>query len=355
MKADQLKEILFNLYKKKGFSDDHANICSWHTTLAEEWGVVTHGVNILDWYMESIDRGSINQNSDVTVDKKNEVFYLLKADHAHGQVATYLAAEKAIEVVKKNGMIAFVGIVNSNHFGMAGAPTYQISKAGYIGLMLCSTPPIIAPPGGVEKAVGSNPISIGFPLDGKEPYNFDAALAVNALNKIVVARKENKDIPDCSYLNERGNFTTDINEINTHKLAAPLGGYPETSGYKGFGLALMAELLSACLLGGLTSDDLFSWNRDIKGPAAESHILIAFKPDIYQEKNSVVSSVKKLFKFIKQRKRKDVVGEILIPGEDRYNHKIKTEKEGLDLRGWQIEILKRLNEKYELGCSQFIG
>ena len=191
MKSDQLKDFLVTLYKKGGLNDSHADICSWHTTLAEEWGVVTHGVNLLDWYLESINRGTINNCASPTFEKKNEVFYLMNADRCHGQVATYLAAEKAIEVVKKNGMISFIGIENSNHFGMAGASTYQISKSGYIGLMLCSTPPIIAPPGGVEKAVGSNPIAIGFPLDKEVPFNFDASLSVNALNKIVVANKNN--------------------------------------------------------------------------------------------------------------------------------------------------------------------
>tara|TARA_Y100000310_G_scaffold345327_1_gene463818 strand:+ start:5724 stop:6809 length:1086 start_codon:yes stop_codon:yes gene_type:complete len=352
VKSDQLKDFLFSLYKKAGLNDSHASICSWHTTLAEEWGVVTHGINLLNWYLESIYRGTINKSPDIIIEKKNEVFYLMDADRCHGQIATYMAAEKAIEVVKKNGMISFIGIENSNHFGMAGAPTYQISKAGYIGLMLCSTPPIIAPPGGVEKAVGSNPISIGFPLDKEEPFIFDAALSVNALNKIFVANKNKSAIPDFSYLNAEGYFTTDLEEITAHKLAAPLGGYPESSGYKGFGLALMAELLSACLLGGNTSSDLFDWNREIKGPAPESHVLIALKPDIFQEKTSVVNSVKKLFEFIKKRKKKKGTEEIMIPGEDRNRKKSKSKKEGLELKDWQIEILQRLNDEHELGYTQ---
>jgi len=349
MEPQRLKQFIRDLYLKRGFKKEHADICAWHTTLAEEWSVKTHGINLLEWYMDTIEKKCININPDIKIEKINNNFHLLDADRAHGQIGTELAARKTIEVLDSDECsVCIVGIKNSNHFGMAGAPTYTISKAGYIGILISSTPPIIAPVGGAEKAVGSNPISVGFPIGDGEPIIFDASLSVNALNKIIVSQNENKPIPDHSYLNVDGVFTTDIDEIKAHKLAAPLGGYLETSGHKGFGLAFVSELLTTCLIGGLTSEQLFTWNRDVKGPAAEAHIVIGLKQDIYREKGLIEKEVRALLAFIKSRKKVKGVDEILVPGEDRYQSKKNAGIHNLDLRDWQIDILKRLAEKYNI-------
>ena len=169
----------------------------------------------------------------------------------------------------------------------------------------------------------------------------------------MVSQKENKPIPNYGYLNSKGEFTTDINEISAHKLSAPIGGLAETYGYKGYGLAFMFELLTAGILGGMTSDALFGWNRDVKGPAPESHMLFAMKPGIYCHRSEIDKSVQNLMKFVKARSRKEGVDEILLPGEDRYKSKKCSVQEGVRLTGWQIDTLKRLAEKYLIGPKTY--
>ena len=120
----ELENFLAQVYSKKGLSKEDAKICAWHTTLAQRWQVHTHGINLLDWYLESIDRGAINVTPSIKYNMRERGICLVDADRAHGQVSTYRAADKVIDLMLAGDSIVFVGVKNSNHFGMAGAASY---------------------------------------------------------------------------------------------------------------------------------------------------------------------------------------------------------------------------------------
>jgi LDH2 family malate/lactate/ureidoglycolate dehydrogenase len=344
-----LEKFLTTVYMLENFSRTDAAICAWHTTLAQKWCVHTHGINLLKWYLASIGQGAINPNPVLKKNEKKPGIALVDADRAHGQIATFRAAEFITDYLKSGHPVSVVGVINSNHFGMAGAATYKIAKEGGIGILMSSTPPIIAAPGAVEKCVGSNPVAIGFPREGadKEPVNFDTSLMVNAMNHINTALAEGRNIPDFSYLDKAGGFTTDPEEIAKFRLAAPLGGMAETSGYKGYGLAFMFELLTAVILGGFTSAELSSWNRDVQGVAAESHTLIGIRPDLFRNMEEIESSLTTLMSFTKTRSTVQDSDQILIPGEDRYqSFKESNQEGGLNLKSWEQDILEELSVKY---------
>lgn len=347
LQSTELRQFIEDLYVKNGFPLEQAKICAWHTTLAELWGVKTHGINLLGWYIGSIQSENIKKNPDLTWESKGNAIHHLDVGGAHGQVATYKAAEKVIEELSNGASASSVGITSSNHFGMAGAPAYQIAKQGYIGILLSSTPPIIAATGTRERSVGSNPLAIAFPRIGKEPTMLDMSLSVCALNRIVIARRKGIPIHDHAYLNIDGNFATTVDEVDEYKLAAPLGGLEETGGYKGYGLAFMFELLVACLLGGKTSAELINWKRDEKGPAPESHMVIGIKPDIFRSLNAIDNDIEELVSFIHCRAKRGDEGDVFVPGEDRDNRKRRQEESGMELEPWQGEIIDELRKNHE--------
>ena len=201
----------------------------------------------------------------------------------------------------------------------------------------------------MEKCVGSNPIAIGFPRGDStdEPINFDTSLMVNAMNRIKTSLADGDPIPGSSYFNKGGEFTTNPEEISEFRLAAPIGGKVETGGYKGYGLAFMFELMTAGMLGGFTSDQLFSWDRDKQGVAAESHALIGLKPDLFNSMSEIETAVRALMQFTKDRARSSDANEILVPGEDRYKSMIQSQKEDcLAIKSWEYSILMKLSNQY---------
>lgn len=238
----ELERFGRELLTKLGFPEEHSKIISKSLVLANLRGVDSHGVVRLSYYSDGVERGLINPKPRIKVVKENSFFTLIDGDNTLGYVPATIATEKAISKAREFG-IGVSGVRNLKHSGMLAKYVMQAVEEKMFALATANASPNIALPGFKRPVVGTNPLAVGFPVDGSTPIILDMAMSVVARGKLLVASKKGSPIPKGWALNENGEETTDANEAIKGMLL-PIGGY------KGFGLAVVIDILCGIVLGG---------------------------------------------------------------------------------------------------------
>ena len=161
------------------------------------------------------------------------------------------------EVARDQG-VAVAPIRRSHHCGAAGHPVERLAETGLVALLFANTPAAMAPWGGAQALLGTNPIAFACPLPGREPIVVDLSLSKVARGNILAAKQRGERIPEGWALDEAGRPTTDP-DAALRGTMLPLGDA------KGTALALMVELLAAGLTGATYAAEASSF-LDAKGP-----------------------------------------------------------------------------------------
>ncbi len=312
---DELFRVVKEVFVALGVPEEDAEIVADNLVMADLRGVESHGVQRLKRYVDGIKSGGVKVNPDIRVVKESPVYAVIDGDEALGQVAAYRAMRLAIEKAKKNG-IGIVGVKNSNHYGIAGYYAYKMAKEGLVGISMTTSRPLVAHTGAMEKFVGTNPIALGAPIYGEEePFLLDMATSVVPSGKIEVYRRKNKPVPgEWAISTETGEIIHDPNEILSPKGAIlPLGGLKELSGgHKGYGLAVLVDILSGVLVGA-------TWSRHVGGTSEKhsdvGHLFIAIDPGAFGDAEEFKKNMKKMTDELKNAKKHPNFERIWIHGE----------------------------------------
>ncbi|MEM6372408.1 MAG: Ldh family oxidoreductase [Pseudomonadota bacterium] len=171
----------------------------------------------------------------------------------------------ALDAARRFG-VATLAVGHAHTCTSLGYFTEQIAQAGMIGLGMTNASPIVAPPGGKTRMIGTNPIAFSVPDgNGGLAMQFDQSTTTVALGKITMAKAAGETIPEGWALDVNGHPTTD-------PTAALAGSLVSIGGYKGWGFGLMAELLVAGMTGGVLSRDV----KPLKAPDGPPHDLGQF-------------------------------------------------------------------------------
>ena len=219
------------------------------------WGVDSHGIARLPHYLERLTRGSIKARPDIVVKETGPSTAQVNGDQGQGIVVAHYAAKVAAEMARKSGVSA-VGVSNSSHCGAMALYTRPAARAGLIAIAFTHSDSMAAPFGGTRAFFGTNPIAIAFPRAGHEPACLDMATTSIPFNRVINARREGHPLPPGVAFDEQGTVTTDADAARS---LLPLGG--SEFGYKGYGLALMIDLLCGPLNGnpyGPTISNMFT-------------------------------------------------------------------------------------------------
>lgn len=209
-------------------------------------GVPSHGVMLLPMYVERIRHGSVSptDQSEVVVDR--EAISVIDAHHSLGQLIADRGMVLAVDKARAHGMGVTVAR-HAFHFGMARRYSIQATAAGCVGLAMCNTRPLMPAPGGAERLVGNNPLSIALPSTEEIPLVLDIAMSEAAMGKIRLALETGHIIPD--------SWATDADGVPTTDPATAIAGMlMPAGGRKGFGMAFMIDLLCGLLSGGAWGD-----------------------------------------------------------------------------------------------------
>ena len=173
----------------------------------------------------------MNRAATPKIEREHGAVALVDADRGPGQVAGVFATDLSIQLARRHGA-GVVAVHRSSHYGAAGYYAIRAAEAGMVGVSTTNSEPFVVPYGGVDHALGTNPIAIAAPTpDGI--WDTDMATSQVAVNKIFNARDEGRTIPEGWGVDEEGRTTTDPGKVYA---AVPLGGY------KGYALALLVEV-----------------------------------------------------------------------------------------------------------------
>ena len=257
---------------------------------ADLMGVDSHGVSMLPMYETLWRNGTLRLDAAPRILRETPAAAVLDAGAGLGHPAAAMAMDLAVGKARAVGVGA-VGVVNSHHFGAAGWYARRAADAGCCGLAVSSARGVlVVPTGGAEAMLGTNPIAFAAPIPGGPPFCLDMATSGAAANKVKVHALQGKPLPAGWVVDAAGAPITDSAAawaLLGGAVAAgrrpeggltPLGGAStETGGHKGYGLAMLVQILSATLLGA-PFPPLHQARRGPEEGDALGHLLIAFSP-----------------------------------------------------------------------------
>lgn len=252
---------------------------------------------------------------------------LIDAHDGLGQVAATKAMELAIEKAEQFG-VGYVGLRNGSHYGTAGYYAMMAEKRGMIGFSMTNSGAFVAPFGGVEKRLGTNPIAVALPAEKHLPVLLDMATSRVSRGKLLVSMKKGEPVPDDWALAIDGSRTTDAAQA-FRGILLPLG-------YKGYGMAVIVDMLSGVLNGsgfGVAVDT--PKDKPIVGSS-----FLAIKTEAFCELGEFRRNVDALIDEIKNVKLEAGTDEVLMPGEIEFRAEIANRKKGgVPIQPFQISEL----------------
>lgn len=307
------------VFQKTGFTKQEATTISTTLVEADLRGVSSHGVMRIPWYIQLINDKEIKVNSDQKVLKESNNHILIDSDYGMGQIYGEMGMRKAMEKAKKH-TIGVAGISRANHFGAASYYSKLAAKENMIGIVCTSTRPFMPPPGGAEKVVGNNPLSIAIPANRYESIVLDMATSVAAAGKIMIAAKTGESIPEGWALDKYGKDTTDPNRALESMTFLPVGGP------KGFGLAVAIDVLSGVLL-----NSAFSVFRSEEYPRECGLFFIAIDIESFTPIEEFKENIDRLIETIKHSTPSEEGTELMYPGEPEQRLENKRRTNGIPL------------------------
>jgi LDH2 family malate/lactate/ureidoglycolate dehydrogenase len=209
--ADSLRAFCEEVFRSCGMVGEDASILAESLVQANLRGVDSHGVARVGIYVKRLKMGLTNPRPNVEVVQESAATLLVDGDNGMGQVVGVRALDLGLDKARESGGVS-VGVRRSNHYG-AGA--YYVQRAvakDTIAFAYSNAPPTMAPWGGVDPYVGTNPYAYGVPAGEHRPIILDMATSIVARGKIILAAERGDSIPEGWAVDKQGNPTTDARE-----------------------------------------------------------------------------------------------------------------------------------------------
>src|SRR5687768_17528954 len=273
---------------------------------ADLWGHQSHGVLRLPWYAARLRSGAMRAVADPAVLADTGPLVLLDGRDGIGQVLTEHARTLAVERARTHG-VGVVGVRNSNHFGTAMYFTRRAAQDGCVAVLTTNASPAMAPWGGREKRLGTNPWSIAAPGPDGRIIAVDIANTAVARGKIYLAKNRGEPIPETWALTADGAPTTDPAE-------GVLGVILPMAGHKGYAITFLMDVLSGALTGSAVGTGVHG-PYEADRPSGAGHLFLALDPDAFGDRAGYESRVRQLIDEVKDVPLAQGFDEVFYPGE----------------------------------------
>lgn len=315
-------------------SDEDALAVSEALVSADVRGVSTHGIVRLPGYIERLRRGMVETRPDITVRRITSVCAQVDGGNGLGFVVGNRAVDVAVEMASAGG-VGVVGVMRSNHFGMAGNYALRAVRAGMIGIVMTNASRAMPPFGGRDPLLGTGPLAIGAP-GGANSNDFllDMSPSVAARGKIRLAAQHGEQIPLGYALDGEGRPTTDPVEALKGVLL-PMGGP------KGSGLALVIEILAGVLTGAAFAGEVRDQYKDFDQPQDVGHIVIALRPDLFLPLAEYQARMDFLAQRVHENTPQEGVDGVLMPGEVELAAEQQRRRTGIPVGVSELDVLQQ--------------
>jgi L-2-hydroxycarboxylate dehydrogenase (NAD+) len=246
--ADALREFTTRIFLHFGIPKGDAAQAADVLASADLRGIDSHGVARLYSYFGLLNEGLINPKPKISIVRSTLSTATVDGDNGLGLVVGPHANRIAMDMAEKAGS-GWVSVCNTNHFGIAGYYVLQALQRDMIGWAMTNSSSLVTPLWGMQRMLGTNPIAIAFPGKEEPPIVIDMATCAAAYGKIEMARRKSEPIPLGWAIDNQGRNTTNPDDPVNGGCLLPLGSDRERGGHKGYGLAVMVDVLCGVLSG----------------------------------------------------------------------------------------------------------
>lgn len=342
--TEKLKAFCAAVMEEAGLEPSEAKQFADSLLYAQMRGIGSHGLTRLKTYYRRIKEGLVENQLNAKIVQEQPSLLLIDGGNSMGVSSACFAMDICIQRAKETG-VCFAAVRGGNHFGCASYFAERAARNGMIGFALANGPVAVAPIGGKEPMLGTNPLAIAIPAAGREPFVLDMATSVVARGKIALAAKEGREIPNNWGIDANGQPTTDPNAV---KCVLPFGGA------KGYGISLLIEVLCSCLSGAQNGQTMGSF-YDFSGKHQDSGFFVgALNVGGILPAETFENSTAELFDTMKNSPKAEGVDEIYIPGELERRSYERAQNQGVKLSEAVCKELRELAEECGIAfdCEQ---
>jgi len=324
VRAEALEAFCLAALEASGADADTARAAAGAMMHGSRLGVDSHGVRLLDHYVTAIEGGRVNGRPLMRIASEFGAVASLDADDGHGALAAYTAMRHASGMAERFG-IGAVAIRNSSHFGPAGAFAVEAAASGLIGLAFCNSDSFVRLHGGAARFHGTNPIACAVPVAGRRPWLLDMATSAIPYNRIQLYKSLGRALPAETASDGNGYDTEDPHATD---MLAPLGA---AFGFKGAGLAGLAEILSAVLSGMRLSFEIAPMGGpDFSTPRGLGAFVMALKPGAFVDEKTFFDGMRRYMAAFESSPAR--AGEaVMAPGDREWAEADRRESQGIPI------------------------
>jgi ureidoglycolate dehydrogenase (NAD+) len=330
-----------------GLSPEDAALSAEVLTTTDTWGTHSHGTRQIRPLMRAVKSGGIRPSARPTVQREGPGWALVDARMAMPMVVAIQAMEMAIAKAATAG-IGYAGVAHSSHFGAAGYYATLALRRDMIGLSMTNCDPCMAATGGRLPVIGTNPIAFAIPAGQERPVFLDIATSVGAVTKVMIAKALGRPMPEGWLRDLEGRPTTDASGYPDRSVLQPIGSY------KGYGLAVLVEVLCGILTGASFLSGVKGWINENGIPADQGHAFIAIDVNVMIPIDTFKARMDAMFREIKGAPRIAGVERIYLPGEMEWERRDRALRDGLQLPDYVLTNLLGLAEDVEM-VNELVG
>ena len=341
----KLTSFVSSAFTKLGVPKGDADIAAQGLVAADLRGVDTHGVirfNPTSWYVKWLRDGEMNPAPSIRVVSESPASALLDGDRGIGMVIGRRAMELAIRKAGESG-VGIVAVRNSRHFGMSANYAMQALAHDMIGIAMTNASRQVVPTFGREPRFGTNPICLAAPALEEKPFVLDMATTTAAAGKLELAARQGRSIPAGWALNEMAESTNDPRVAQKARRLLPLGGSREGGNHKGYGLAILVEILCGVLSGTVTA---LNSNQDPRG-----HFFGAIRVDAFRPAEEFKRDMDRLIRELKSTPPVNGQDRVYVAGEIEFETAEERAAKGIPLLGSVVQGLKDVGEQLGVTCD----
>ncbi len=352
LQAEDLHHFCRRVFESLEVPSEDAALTAEVLVAADLRGVDSHGVVRLRRYVDGLRNGVMLPHPKVKVVRETAATALLDGGGGLGQPIGARAMRLAMEKAQGVGA-GFVAVRNSNHYGIAGYYAMMALERDLIGLSMTNASPLVVPTFGRDAILGTNPLSLAAPAQRERPFVLDMATSVVPVGKLELYQLLGKPIPKGWATDERGIATTDpglaVRNVRQRLGGGllPLGGEgEELGGHKGYGLALMVDILCGVLSGAGFADRLPDrGQRGRKGPDKLGHFFGALMVEAFRPLEEFKDDMDEIIRRLKGSPKAQGQSRIYIHGEKEWEMAEKRGREGIPLPAPVVESLEKVGQE----------
>ena len=353
IQAEPLSRLVGEIFQAKGCSPQESARIGRYLVRANLTGHDSHGVIRVPRYCRWMEQGGLKPDRQLDIVTETPVMAVVDGNLGFGQTIGPLAVQLGIDKARQAG-VSIIALRRSGHLGRIGDWAEMAAAAGQVSIHLVNVSGsiLVAPFGGAERRMATNPVAIGVPLPDEPPLILDFATSLVAEGKVMVALNGGKPLPEGSLVDRDGSLAADpalfYGQDRATGVPDPRRGSAAIRAmgeHKGSGLSFMIELLAGALTG---SGCCGPGER----PLTNGMLSIYMDLEFFDSDDHFATEVRQYVDFFKSAKPAAPDGEVLVPGEPERRARETRLAEGIPLPEEAWEAIRRAAEAAGLSRAQ---